>query len=167
MNSVVRIGLPSNVTDAAAVVGRLDGSDGAVDARVEGREIVVRPGRQPTFGGMPAYYTGRPEFRGTVGRDIDGALVLTGTVRGSDTPVITKVLGGVVVGLGALSGSIIVLSGDGTGIVVAVFCALIGIGAIGGGLFIGQLAAQDEDAIVSALECLADDDVPVVNASQS
>jgi hypothetical protein len=163
----LRIALPSNLTDNAAIVSRLDGSHGDVVARVEGGEIVVRPERQPTVGGMPAYYTGRPEFRGTLGRDVDGALVLIGTVRRSDTPIITKVLGSVVVGLGLLSGSIIVLSGDGTGALVAVSCALVGIGVIGGGFFIGGLAGQDEETIVSALGSLAEPGAHATNPNVS
>jgi hypothetical protein len=163
----LRIALPSNLTDNAAIVSRLDGSHGDVVARVEGGEIVVRPERQPTVGGMPAYYTGRPEFRGTLGRDVDGALVLIGTVRRSDTPIITKVLGSVVVGLGLLSGSIIVLSGDGTGALVAVFCALVGIGVIGGGFFIGGLAGQVEETIVSALGSPAEPGAHATNPNVS
>lgn len=90
----IRIRLGPGLVDGPSVVARLNHSDGLVVARLDGDQIVLRPSRQPTVGGMPAYYAGRPEFRGRLTQESDGGLTLSGVVRHSDVARVNTLAGG-------------------------------------------------------------------------
>ena len=152
-----RVWLPVGLVSGPSVVARLNESGGSVAAHLDQDVIVIRPNRQPTLAGMPAYYTGRPEYRGRLDHDGGGVVTLSGAVHHSGIPLLVSLVGGFMASLGALLGSMIIISGDVTGAVVIVGFVVIGTMVTLGGFLFRRLSAMDEQAILAVLRSMSDE----------
>lgn len=153
----IRVRLEAALVDGPSVVARLNNSEGMVAAHIDGDAFVVRPRRQPMVAGMPAYYSGRPEFRGRLTRDDDGRLLLSGSVQRSDLFVVWAVVAGVLAAFVALIGSAVVASGDLPGVAVVLFAAVIGAALVGTAVMQGRLSTKDEQSIMTAIGSITED----------
>jgi len=156
--SPVEVRLSPELVDGPSVISRLNASDGLVSAHVVDGILVIRPRRQPTMAGMPAYYNGRPEFRGALRAESHGPLILKGSVRRSDLPTLFMLLGGVLAVLGATTGAAIVLGGDPTGALLIIISALCGVGVVAGAVLIGRLSVEDERSIIKAIRAITNEE---------
>lgn len=140
--------------DRRSLVERLNESGGVVAAHLAGDILVVRPVRQPTLGGLPVYYGGRPEFRGVIEED-PSHVIVRGSLRRSSLPMVLNGIGGSFAAFGALAGVLIVLDGDASGFLTVLFAAMTGVSLLAGTHLLRRLSNADEQAIVAALTAIS------------
>lgn len=152
-----RIRLNPAFVDAKSLVERLNDSGIRVAAKIDRGELVIQPSGPTLVAGIPAYWSWRPEFRGVLASGDGEGLVLRGGVRRSEAGLVSGLAGVAIAVMGALAGMFIVLSGDVTGVVAAVFSLIVGASVIGGAAFIGRLSSLDEQTIMAAVRSISDE----------
>lgn len=155
----IQVRLDTALTDGSMIAERLNGT-GLVSARLDGETLVARPTRQPPVAGLPAYYAGRPEFRGRLVRPDDGRIQIEGYIEQSHLPHLFNAAAGALAVLTALFGVVTAFSGDMAGLIAIVVGAVIGGGVVVTTRLLRLLSSEDRKTISSALFDIADDPNP-------
>lgn len=146
--------LGPDLADAASVVRELN-KGALVAASLDGDTVLARPTRQPTVAGIPAFYSGRPVFRGRVDQAGERA-VLTGVVEESGLLVAFNVIGGLFITLGVLVGITLLVSGEVSGLAVILVALISGLALLAQTFLTLRLRKLDEDTIAQALARISD-----------
>jgi hypothetical protein len=151
------IRLDRALTDARSVVERLNDSDGRVTARIDRVHLVIGPSGPTLLVGVPAYWNGRPEFRGVLESANGDGLLLRGTFHSSEAALLSMVVGVAIAAMGVFAGVFILLSGDATGVLAVAFSLIVGAGIFAGATLIRRLSSRDEQTIKAVLRSISDE----------